>query len=295
MALRSPRFAGNQRLQRASNNSPALCRGETGEAVRILQQALIDLGFPLPVSTRRLGTPDGIFGEETQRQLRAFQRREHLSLDGKAGHDTLGRLDTLLPNAGPPLPPLPGVAYTHKVKLHFRSISMPRVPEFTALANAQRVYDQYGILLEFASGFSMGATGEQQLVLSGADGTCNWDQASDEQRILSQIGGGRAGVGQTDILVFYADHIRESDGSTLAGCAGHRPGAPTVVVSAVGSRWTLGHEVCHVLLGPSFVPVHTTDPVNLMFSPTAGISTDPPGLTTEQVTRAQASRYCVAI
>lgn len=295
MALRSPRFAGNRRLQRASNNNPALHRGETGEAVRLVQQGLIDLGFPLPVSTRRFGTPDGIFGEETQRQLRAFQVREHLSPDGAAGRDTMGRLDTLLPNAGPPVPPLPAVVYTHKVRLHFRSISMPRVPEFTALANAQRVYDQYGVQLEFASGFSMGATGDQEILLDGADGTCNWDQASDEQRILSQIGGGRAGVGATDILVFYADHIRQSNGSTLAGCAGHRPGAPTVVVSAVGSRWTLGHEVCHVLLGPTFRPVHTTDPVNLMFSPTAGITADPPGLTPEQVTRVHASRYCVAI
>jgi peptidoglycan hydrolase-like protein with peptidoglycan-binding domain len=292
MALRSPRFASNERLQRAASNSPPLRHGEVGEAVRLLQQALIDLGFPLPISVRRYGSPDGIYGDETAGRVREFQRKNGLTADGVAGHDTLGKLDALLPNPAPPLPPLP--AFDRKVRLHFRSAAMPVVPEFTALANAQKVYAQINVQLEFASGLSMAISDADALRLDASDGTCKWNQASDELKLLNTLGG-RQGVGLNDILVFYANRIKQNDGSTLNGCAGHEPGKPTVMVAASGSRWTLGHEVGHVLLGSTFVPVHSTDPTNLMFSPTASITADPPGFTPEQATAIRASKFCVPI
>lgn len=101
MALRSPRFADNARLQAASENSPPMRPGETGEAVAILQQALVDLGFKMPVSFAK-GGPDGVYGGETERTVRQFQAAQGFPLsgqDGRAGHDTLGRLDQLF--AGP--------------------------------------------------------------------------------------------------------------------------------------------------------------------------------------------------
>jgi hypothetical protein len=61
----------------------------------------------MPVSTKKYGSPDGIYGSETADKVRALQRREHLSADGTVGHDTMHRLDALLPGAGEPLPPLP--------------------------------------------------------------------------------------------------------------------------------------------------------------------------------------------
>jgi len=109
MTLKSPRFASDARLQAASNNSPAMRYGETGEPVRKVQQALIDLGFPLPASTNRTGAPDGIFGTETVGALQAFQRRESLAQDGIAGRQSLERMDVLLPGVAPPLPP-PGAS-----------------------------------------------------------------------------------------------------------------------------------------------------------------------------------------
>ena len=60
MSLQSLRFSRNSRLQQAASNSPALKQGERGEAVVILQLALVDLGFPMPISTgdgRKM--PDG--------------------------------------------------------------------------------------------------------------------------------------------------------------------------------------------------------------------------------------------
>ena len=292
MPLQSPRFAGNERLQRAANNSPALRAGESGEAVKLLQQALIDLGFPMPISTRRSGSPDGIYGNETSTRIREFQAKNGLGLDGVAGRDTLNKMDALLKGGPAPQPPKP--AFDRKVRLHFRSAAMPVVPEFTALDNAQKVYSQINVKLEFVTGLSIGITDDDQLRLDASDGTCKWDQASDEMKLLTILGG-RAGVGPTDVVVLYANKIKQNDGSTLNGCAGHEPGKPTVVVAASGSRWTLGHELGHVLLGPSFVPVHATDPTNVMFSPTASITANPPGFTADQAKIIRASKFCVAM
>ena len=62
MALAFLRFATNGRLLAASENRPSLKAGERGDAVAIVQMALIDLGFAMPKSTnagRQL--PDGVF------------------------------------------------------------------------------------------------------------------------------------------------------------------------------------------------------------------------------------------
>ena len=107
MPLTSPRFASNPRIQAAARNAPAMGLGESGQPVQILQQALIDLGFPLPVSVRRTGTPDGIYGGETQAAVAEFQRRNRLSVDGIAGQQTFGKLDQLLRSPAAPPPPAP--------------------------------------------------------------------------------------------------------------------------------------------------------------------------------------------
>jgi hypothetical protein len=57
MTLTSPRFAKNVLLRRASDNNPPLARGSVSEAVRLVQQALIDLRFHMPRSTQRFGSP----------------------------------------------------------------------------------------------------------------------------------------------------------------------------------------------------------------------------------------------
>ncbi|HJZ94666.1 MAG TPA: peptidoglycan-binding domain-containing protein [Gemmataceae bacterium] len=97
MPLTSRRFAGNDRLQAAAQNSPPLRQGATGTAVEILQSTLVELGFPMPISTKCGRIPgDGIYGSETAGTVRAFQSSQGLSADGIAGHDTLGRLDQIV-------------------------------------------------------------------------------------------------------------------------------------------------------------------------------------------------------
>ena len=61
--------------------STTLRNGMRGEEVRVLQQALIDLGF-------LKGTADGIFGNNTENAVRKFQRQNKLTSDGLAGEKT---------------------------------------------------------------------------------------------------------------------------------------------------------------------------------------------------------------
>ncbi len=264
MALKSPRFASNSRLQRAAEDRPTLGLGEHGEATRLVQQALIDLGFDLPISTRKFGSPDGIYGHETVAKVREFQAKSHLHVDGISGRHTLEKLDELLPTAGSPLPPLPVSGFTHKVRLHLRSIDMPRVPEFRQLKVMEEVFAQYAIAIEMASGESVLLKPGVALTLTVVDGDCKWDQLSDEQRLL-QNSGSKQGVGPNDITVYYATTLRETNGNTLQGCAGSEQSRPAVMIASDAvDKTTMAHEVGHILLGSSFSPVHDIDARNLM-------------------------------
>jgi peptidoglycan hydrolase-like protein with peptidoglycan-binding domain len=104
--LRSPKFAGNPRLEKAFDNSPPLGIGESGEAVRLVQEGLVDDGIALPGSTKPTGELDGGFGRDTLDGVRQFQAKHGLDVDGRVGHQTMGKLDELAA-AAPPTPPEP--------------------------------------------------------------------------------------------------------------------------------------------------------------------------------------------
>lgn len=105
MALNSQMLRSNERLQAASRNDPALKPGESGQAVRLLQEALIAVGYPMPRSTKPNGTVDGIYGQETAQKVREFERDHRLAVDrGIAGMQVLTNLDALLRGAAPGSP-----------------------------------------------------------------------------------------------------------------------------------------------------------------------------------------------
>jgi hypothetical protein len=89
--LESPRFAGDPVLEAVFDGTRELQKGSVGGAVKKIQQALIDAGFPLP----KFGA-DGQFGSETEGAVRDFQRAvglEDAEIDGIVGEITLSRLD----------------------------------------------------------------------------------------------------------------------------------------------------------------------------------------------------------
>ena len=164
----SKRFAAVQRLKSAANNNPPMKMGERGEAVRVLQLALLSLDFPMPVSTQNYTKlPDGIYGKETYQTVKAFQARYSLQQDGIVGRDTLGKLDKLFSasvnpgyracgncykNCGPCTPP-------HLIQAAFASPSssggtaqLPSsIPRFMTLAEQTKARTVFGNSLDFSS------------------------------------------------------------------------------------------------------------------------------------------------
>lgn len=66
-----------------------LGRGSASDAVRDLQRNLSALGYPLAL--------DGIFGRDTEKAVRAFQRDQGLDADGIAGPRTFSAIGNALP------------------------------------------------------------------------------------------------------------------------------------------------------------------------------------------------------
>lgn len=64
--------------------------GDSGDAVKGLQSALMAAGFPLP-----LHGADGNFGAETEQALRQFQQKSGLDASGAADAETLAALRLL--------------------------------------------------------------------------------------------------------------------------------------------------------------------------------------------------------
>lgn len=67
--------------------------GATGDRVRILQRALLALGF-------EVSAVDGDFGSSTYKAVKAFQEAVGLTVDGKAGKNTLKKLETYFDEDG---------------------------------------------------------------------------------------------------------------------------------------------------------------------------------------------------
>lgn len=84
------------RLRNAACNSSPITRGERGAGVALLQGAYVALGHAMPGSTGADGAQDGIFGKETDAVTRHFQSRHGLAVDGDAGQETIGRLNSEL-------------------------------------------------------------------------------------------------------------------------------------------------------------------------------------------------------
>ncbi len=101
--LTNQRFSGNTLLEAVFDNERVLRLGSATDEFRgvsSVQLALQDLGHLVP----KFGI-DGIFGAETVRAVKAFQKKEGIAVDGVVGPDTMGHLDTKAPNGTAPVKP----------------------------------------------------------------------------------------------------------------------------------------------------------------------------------------------
>ena len=246
--------------------------GSRGPEVVTLQQQLNSQLSPSPNLVA-----DGIFGARTREAVRAYQRNAGLAADGLVGPLTRAALG--MPDTGNP--------FTHRIRLHFRSISLTDVPFNTILSHTQAVYAQYGIKVEMGSGKSLMLSADEQARLLQIDGTCRWNITDGEYAELMRMGGATP---STDIAVFYVDRFSE----TINGCGGHMVNRPGCIVARAGTPYSTAHEIGHVLLGSSFSPVHVNDTSNVMF-PSGIARSRTPVFNDLQLQRIKASSMCIAI
>jgi len=101
------RFSKNVILESVFDNERVVKKGDNGAHVTLIQQVLIARNYLLPT----FGA-DGIFGDETQRAVRAFQQDVGLGVDGVVGFHTIDFLDKRDRNAEVSPPARPVVANT---------------------------------------------------------------------------------------------------------------------------------------------------------------------------------------
>ena len=83
-------------------NASLLQRGDSGPAVKTLQQRLVQLGY--------LSSADGIYGPKTVNAVKDFQKKNGLTADGVAGTMTLNRLSSSSAVPATGIAGLPGTA-----------------------------------------------------------------------------------------------------------------------------------------------------------------------------------------
>ena len=280
MPLTSPRFKNERELIAVDGGGAVLRRGATGRHVHLVQMALIDLGFAMPISTlSRDYSPDGVYGVETKSVVKAFQRSvppPGLKPDGVVGPLTLRELDKRHSR------------FTHRFNLHFRGLALTDVPFDQLMSNTEQAYAQYGIEARFASGQSLGLSPDQEARFTVVRQNCEWVMDRGEFAELHKLG---TPVPSTDIAVFIVNEFQEHGND---GCAGHAAGLPACAVTHNCMQWTVAHEVGHVLLTSSFAPVHTQSPRNLMFAGNWA-APGPPTLTERQLAKIRSSPLCRGI
>jgi peptidoglycan hydrolase-like protein with peptidoglycan-binding domain len=89
------RFASSTALDPVRAGTAVLESGSTGDGVRRVQQALVDMGYANP-ATMTMGT----FDAETRHAVQRFQRDAGLRVDGGVGRETLGALAASAPPPG---------------------------------------------------------------------------------------------------------------------------------------------------------------------------------------------------
>lgn len=172
------------------------------------------------------------------------------------------------------------------------TLASPKFDYFKAVEFTEKLYGSNGIYVSWGFGQCLALSKAQQVKLKVIDGACKWDQNNAEQDDLYDLVGAKNYSG---ILIFIVGGIKTDATKTLAGCAGHAPSKPAVVVSATGTMYTMAHELGHVLLTSSFTPVHETSTSNIMVSGTHRIAAgSSPTFNAAQVTQIKKSKLLKA-
>jgi VCBS repeat protein/FG-GAP repeat protein len=165
------------------------------------------------------------------------------------------------------------------LRLHVKILTTPSVSIEQMLVSMQQVYEAIGIRVHRVSTENLTLAALNDLDVGACSGAVTAEQ--------TQLFGNRNNAPNTDVVVYFV----RSTVPPLNGCASFPAGRPGAVVTQVASRWTLGHEVGHVLGLP-----HCDTPAARLFNRlmtgggTANITNPPPDLIVQEVNTMKASR-----
>lgn len=164
------------------------------------------------------------------------------------------------------------------VRLHFKILTNPTVPIDTMLESMRQVYEP--------AGFRVLRLSDENLDLPALDvidvGGCTMGSSTAEQ---NQLFGNRNNVGDRDVVVYFV----EATSPPYNGCAAHPTGRPGAVVARGATRWTLAHEVGHVL---GLRHVDNNDRL-MTGNGTGNITNPPPDLSSGELTTMRGSNLTV--
>lgn len=125
---------------------------------------------------------------------------------------------------------------THRIDLYVKILTVPFISVADLVRSMRQVYEPHGIRV-----FVAGSEVLQLPTLMDIDvGACDQSALTSEQL---ELFGNRNGVPADGIAVYF---IRSTN-PPLNGCAAHIRDSPALVVTQLASRWSLAHEVGHVL------------------------------------------------
>jgi hypothetical protein len=164
------------------------------------------------------------------------------------------------------------------VRMHFKVLTQPAISIDDMLASMREVYEPAGFRVVRASDETLNLP-----LLNVVDvGSCIMGSTTAEQNTLFA---NRNNVGANDIAIYFV----QATNPPFNGCAAHPAGQPSAVVASIASRWTLGHEVGHVL-----GLAHINDNDRLMTgNGTANITNPPPDLISSEINIMTASAFSI--
>jgi hypothetical protein len=158
---------------------------------------------------------------------------------------------------------------------------VPRVPMTQMLRDLAAVYDTIGV------GVSFGPQESIEVLLPGGGaqvdfdvGRCRRGETTGDQNRLFRS---RSNAQDSDVVMYLV----RTTLPPFNGCAAHQVGRPGAIVVQDATRWTMAHELGHVLGLP-----HVTSNRNLMTDRGTVTLTGKPVLTTAQRTTIRKSPFC---